>query len=122
RRHLLQLHPEGDERAMGYGIRMHLPLIQVPSDTPWGYPGQADFTLAESWLGESIATDAKPNALALRYFAAFGPASVADLQTWSGLGAMKSVVDVLRPKLQVFRDEKGRELFDLPKAPRPDEE
>jgi hypothetical protein len=122
RKHLLQRDPKADERAIAYAIRMHLPLIQVPVDEEWSYPGQAGFTLVESWLGESIATDSKPHALALRYFAAFGPASVADLQSWSGLGAMKSVVEELRPKLRVFRNVNGKELFDLPKAPRPDEE
>jgi hypothetical protein len=122
RKHLLQQNPKADERAIAYTIRMNLPLIQVPTDAEWSYPGQACFTLVESWLGEPIAPDAKPHALALRYFAAYGPASVADLQSWSGLGAMKSVVEELRPKLRVFRDASGKELFDLPKAPRPDEE
>jgi hypothetical protein len=122
RKHLLRRDPKCEERAVAYTIRMHLPLIQVPTDAEWSYPGQACFTLVESWLGESIATDSRAHALALRYFAAFGPASVADLQSWSGLGAMKAVVEELRPKLRVFRDASGKELFDLPKAPRPDEE
>jgi hypothetical protein len=121
RKQLLQRDPKADERAIAYAIRMHLPLIQVPTNAEWSYPGQAGFTLVESWLGEPIAIDATPHALALRYFAAFGPATVADFQSWSGLGAMKTVIDDLRPKLRVFHNENGKELFDLPKAPRPDE-
>jgi hypothetical protein len=121
RRHLIQLHPKFDERAMGYGIRMHLPLIQVPDESTWSWPANASFALTESWLGEPIANDVKPHALALRYLAAFGPASVADFQSWSGLSSMRGTIDELRPKLVTFRDERGRELFDLPKAPRPDE-
>jgi len=121
RRHLIALHPKQDERAMGYAVRMHLPLIQVPEDTTWSWPASATFAVAETWLGEPIAKDAKPNDLVLRYLAAFGPASVADFQTWSGLQAMKPVFEQLRPKLVTFRDERKRELFDLPKAPRPDE-
>jgi hypothetical protein len=54
-----------------------------------------------------------------RYLAAFGPASVKDAQAWSGMRSLADAFAALRPKLAVFRDAKGRELFDLPKAPRP---
>lgn len=67
---------------MGYFIKMRLPLVQVPtSGATWAYRAAADFTPAEEWLGESLSADANPHALALRYFAAFGPASAKDLQT-----------------------------------------
>lgn len=122
RTHLAKKFPKGDERAMGYTARMHIPVVQVPDESDWGYPAAADFVLAEQWLGTPIPSDGTPDELVLRYLAAFGPASVTDAQTWSALPKLKEVFERLRSKLVSFRDERGRELFDLPKAPRPNED
>lgn len=111
--------PKVDERAMGYAVRTHLPLVQVPTETRWGWPGSADFAVAESWIGARLGASVDPAALVLRYLAAFGPAAVADAQNWSGLQGLKPTFEALRPKLRACRDERGRELFDLPAAPRP---
>ncbi len=121
RKHLAA-HFDGDERQMAYAVRMHLPLVLVPDDSPWSWAGNAPFAVAETWLGKKIATSTDARDLALRYLAAFGPASAADFQTWSGLRTAKAVFEELRPKLVAFEGEKKKsELFDLPDAPRPDE-
>jgi hypothetical protein len=121
RLHLESRFPGADVRALAYAVRMELPLLQVPVATErWAYPARADFAVAESWLGESVAPGDASRELVERYLAAFGPASVADAQTWCGLSGLSTVFDRMRPGLRIFRDERGRELFDLPESPRPD--
>ena len=115
---LTELHPKADVGAMRYGIRTHVPLVQVPTDTRWSYPGRPRFTLAETWLGAPVPDEPDPGRLVTRYLAAFGPATVADMLAWSGQD-MSGAVEAVRSDLVSFRDEKGRELLDLPDAPRP---
>jgi hypothetical protein len=121
RAHLERRFPDADTRALAYAVRMQVPLLQVPDVAePWGYPARADFTVAESWLGTTLSHADASGALMVRYLAAFGPASVQDAQTWSGMAGLGPVFERLRPALLVFRDESGRELFDLVQAPRPE--
>lgn len=111
--------PDVNERALGYAVRTRLPLVMVPTQDRWAFPSVADFALAGEWLTEPLSDDDSPDELVRRYLAAFGPATAADVQTWSGLKNLKPVLTRLRPELVTLRDEQGRELFDLPDAPRP---
>jgi hypothetical protein len=123
RERLMQVNPGANDRALGFAVRMLLPLVQVPvgKEAAWAFHANPRFALAEEWLKQAIptGTSASPEALVLRYLAAYGPASVADVQAWSGLPKLRDTVEALRPRLVTFRDEAGRELFDLPGAPRP---
>jgi hypothetical protein len=121
RARLQEQFPDVNDRALGYAVRTLLPLVMVPSaEGRWGFPRVADFALAEEWLGAEVAADGAPEALVTRYLAAFGPASAADVQCWSGASGMKAVLQGMRDDLEVFAGGRGRELFDLPGAPRPD--
>jgi winged helix DNA-binding protein len=114
--------PDRDPDSLVYANTFLTPLVQVTPRGVWGSTGPAAWTPVESWLGEPVGDDPSADQTVLRYLAAFGPASVMDAQTWSGLTKLREVVERLRPRLVTFRDERGRELFDLPDAPRPDPE
>jgi hypothetical protein len=113
----------GNERALGYAVRTHVPLLQVPdAEAAWGWDAKAPFARAEPWIGAPLAAGASPETLVRRYLAAFGPAAPADATAWSGVRGLRATFDALRPELVVVRDAAGRELFDLPDAPRPPED
>jgi hypothetical protein len=112
--------PDWDPAALAYACRCRLALVQVPPRGLFRRSGQVAVTTAEAWLGAPLATDPSIDDVAVRYFGAFGPATTGDLAAWSRLTGLGEVVERLRPRLRLFRDERGRELFDLPDAPRPD--
>ncbi|MEA2403708.1 MAG: hypothetical protein QOE08_355 [Thermoleophilaceae bacterium] len=112
--------PDVDERAPRYFTRTQLPLLMVPTDDRWGFPRTPEFELAERQLGKGPKWRGAGGELVRRYLAAFGPASVADFATWSGIRKPAPLFEELRDDLSVFTLDGGkRELFDLPDAPRP---
>ncbi len=112
--------PDLDPAALAYACRNHLALVQVPPRGVWGRSGAVRSTTVESWLGRRLPRRPSIDDVVLRYLAAFGPAGAADVGAWSRLGGMAEVLDRLAPRLRAFKDEKGRDLVDLPDAPRPD--
>jgi len=134
--------PDHDPASLAYAASHLLPLVQVPPRGLWGEPNhRAAFMLANAWLagrdpsasprdpGPPRDPEADPTPmeqstmleqLVLRYLAAYGPASVADAQAWSGLSRLREVTDRLGSRLRAFTGPDGADLLDLPDAPRPD--
>jgi hypothetical protein len=114
RAELSEAFPKVNERALGYAVRTQLPLTMVATDDDWAFPRDSQFALPG-------VKPRKPDVEQLVRFhlAAFGPASAADVQRWSGLQGIKPVLEGLREQLVTFKAGR-RELFDLPDAPRPD--
>lgn len=121
---LLVRWPDADPQSLAVAARCLLPLVQVTPRGLWRRSGQVALTTVEQWLGGAArppgaAAPPLPDAVVPRYLAAFGPASVKDMQTWARLTRLREVFERLRPRLRTFRDANGVELFDLPDAPRP---
>lgn len=127
-RALAQRWPDVPPVALARTAQHLVPMLHPPPDGLWGHRGATPLVLAESVLGPLVDGRAGPSGppptavdLARRYLGAYGPASVADFRAFSGLTGGKSVFAALDPaELDVFVDEQGRTLYDLPDSPRPD--
>ena len=112
--------PGATPAALGIAAAI-VPLAQIPPRGLWGRTGRAKVTPVDTWLDAPVGEPAPiADDLVRRYLRAFGPASVSDMRTWSGLAGLRPVFERLRGELVTYRDERGRELFDVPGAPLPD--
>jgi hypothetical protein len=111
--------PGADPGVLAYTATHHIALCQVPPRGIWAKNGPAAWAPVENWLGAPLRR-VPVDALVLRYLGAFGPATAADIQVWSGLTRLREVAE--RLPLRTFRGEAGQALYDLPDAPRPAED
>ncbi|QGQ95516.1 winged helix DNA-binding domain-containing protein [Paenibacillus psychroresistens] len=112
--------PETDQHALSVAARTLVPLVQIPPRGIWGSSGQAIHTSAEHWLNRPLNTNFKLDDLILRYLKAVGPATISDMQAWSGLTRIREVTERLRHRLIIFLNAAGKELFDIPDAEIPE--
>lgn len=119
-RRLSERWPDVAPRDLRDALAYVVTLVQVPPRGLWGRAGPARCTTVAAWLGQPLAEPLPADDLVLRYLAAYGPAASADVRAWSGLTGLPAAITRLRPHLRTFRDERGRELLDVPDAPLPD--
>ena len=130
--------PGHDPAALAHAAGHLLPLVQVPPRGLWHQSGPAAFMLASAWLNDRTpptpptpltpptppapaACSTVAESLILRYLAVYGPASVADIQAWSGLTRLREVTERLGERLRPLAGPDGAPLLDLADAPaRPD--
>jgi len=117
---LAERFPGAPPDSLVYSVSYNVPVLQPTPRGVWDSTGPASLTTIDAWLGRPFDEQAPIDDLVLRYLAAFGPATVADMQAWSRLTGLRPAFERLRGRLTTYRDERGRELFDLPDAPLPD--
>jgi hypothetical protein len=106
-----------------HGIGMHLDMVRVPPSGTWARRRADLFGAADDWVGPpDVTEDDAHDLLVRRYLGAFGPAHRAELADWAGLPVATVAKALARLEPRTFRDERGRELVDLPDAPLPDPE
>ena len=101
------------------GLQHFVDLVRAPPSGTWERRRADRFALAEDWLGEPPRHDDPQAHLVARYLGGFGPASAADVASFAMLPvtAIRAALERVAPRR--FRDERGTELFDVPRAPLP---
>lgn len=117
---LLEQFPAGDPLAKSVLLQVKEILVQIPPTRIWGSGHAPILTRIENWVPPPYERELSLADIVIRYLRAYGPASVADMQAWSGLTKLGDFVAALRARLVEFVGEDGRTLFDLPDAPRPE--
>jgi hypothetical protein len=114
--------PTAEPLSMTTLLQSHETLIQIPPTRLWGNGGAPLLQRIEKYLPDAPMPTLTRVALVRRYLAAYGPASVNDMQIWCRLTKLSAEFRAIEKELVVFEDESGRTLYDLPDAPRPDED
>ena len=112
-----------EEMGGRWRTRTLAPLLQVPPSGTWGFHGRPELLLMKTWLGVDLPTrEEGAKHLVRSYLASFGPATQQDLLRFAGVRVGDLRPGLERLELQTYRDERGRVLLDLPRAPLPDGE
>lgn len=120
---LAEVHPDVPVEALRQVSRERLPLLQVPPRGLWKRSGGVVYQYADRYLGQPFVEVDLPQ-LVLRYLAAYGPATAADMTKWSLVTRLGPVFTTMAKdgRLTTCTDDKGRTLYDVPGLPLADED
>ena len=112
-----------EEMGGRWRTRILAPLLHLPPSGTWRFWGTPTLLGMKTWLGVDL-PDREEGAKRVveRHLAAFGPATQQDLLRFAGVRVGDLRPGLEQMELRVFRDERGRRLLDLPRAPLPDGE
>jgi hypothetical protein len=112
-----------EEMGGRWRTRILAPLLHLPPSGTWRFWGTPTLLGMKTWLGVDL-PDREEGAKRIveRHLAAFGPATQQDLLRFAGVRVGDLRPGLERLELRAFRDERGRKLLDLPRAPLPDGE
>jgi hypothetical protein len=109
----------GKRTAQGVGL--WLDLVRVPPSGTWERRRADLYAAAEDWLGPpEIDTSKAIDLLVRRYLNGFGPASLKDVVSFTGLPPAGLAPVLERIATRKATTEDGEPLHDLPDAPLPD--
>ncbi len=107
-------------------LRQYVPLWHAPVDAPWLFDTRQTHVAASTRpvLADPDAAAAGLQVLVRRYLAGFGPASVADVAQFALVqqSRVRAAVQALADDLVSLEGPDGVVLYDIPGAPRPDED
>jgi winged helix DNA-binding protein len=110
-----------EEMGGRWRTRTLAPLLHLPPSGTWGFHRRPELLAMSAWLGVDLPTrDEGAKQLARSYLASFGPATQQDLLRFAGVRVADLKPGLEGLELRTFRDERGRVLLDLPRAPLPD--
>lgn len=102
--------------ALAHTARERVPMVQVPPRGLWKRSGGVLYETVETYLGRPT-TLVDVHELVRRYLRAFGPATAADMTTWSRVTRLGPVFAAMKDELVVVECEDGKRRYDVPGAP-----
>jgi hypothetical protein len=103
------------------GAGIYVDMVRVPPSGTWEQRRADLYGLADEWLGPAGVTESDGLAhLCRRYLGGFGPATLGNISSWTGVPVttLRPIVEAMT--LRRFRSEQDEELLDLPRSPLPD--